>query len=133
MASAESVGTDRRTGATLSGWEHVVQSFEDIFTTAYFTRVMRPHYGSMATRLFGELANPRTAQRFRFAVALGMSLFEPRFTPLTIGQVDLDRTGATAWIIDGIYRPYALLGDPTPAGRRSLMLAVTGDGVRVSG
>ena len=128
---AESTGIDRRTGAMLTGWSHVVQSFETIFTTPYFSRVMRPYVGSAGLRLFGELANPRTAQRFRFAVALGFALFEPRFTPTRIDQVDLDRTGATAWIIEGIYRPRWHLGDTTPAGTRTLNLIATSAGLSV--
>ena len=131
--SAESTGIDRRTGEVITGWAHVVQSFEVIFTTAYFSRVMRPYVGSLGLRLFGELANPRTAQRFRFAVALGLTLFEPRFTPTQIRQTDLDRTGATNWIIEGIYRPRGHLGDPTPADRRSLTLITTGDGLSITG
>jgi len=126
--ATEAVGMDAETGRYLTGWEHVCQSIGKLLTTAYFERVMRPHVGSNARRLFGELANVRTAQRFRWAVALAIYLFEPRFTPLAINQVDLDRTGATAWIIDGWYRPRAHLGDMTIAGRKSLTLTWGGRG-----
>lgn len=132
--ATEAVGMDAETGRYLTGWDHTVQSIGKLFTTAYFERVMRPHVGSNARRLFGELANLRTAQRFRWACALAIYLHEPRFTPLHIDQVDLDRTGATGWIIDGWYRPRAHLGDMTIAGRRSLTLVQAGrGGIAVTG
>ena len=133
LALAESTGIDRATGAVITGWDHVVQSMEVIFTTPYFSRVMRPHVGSGGLRLFGELANVRTAQRFRFTIALALSLLEPRFSPTRILQSDLDRTGATIWTIEGIYRPRGHLGDPTPADRRSLSLIATAKGLSLTG
>jgi len=117
----------------LSGWPHVMQSIEVILTTAYFERVMRPYVGSLGIRLFGELANRRTAQRFRWTVATALLLFEPRFKPTRIDQIDLDRTGATTWIIEGIYRPRGHLGDLTSAGTRTLSLAAGETGLFVIG
>lgn len=132
--ATEATGMDARTGKRLVGWDHVVQSIEFLLATSYFEEVMRPHVGSNARRLFGELANIRTAQRFRWAVGLAILLFEPRFVPLRIDQVDLDRTGATTWVIEGNYRPRAHLGDLTVAGRRSLTLTWGGlNGPAVTG
>lgn len=122
MGIAESVGIDRRTGKVLIGWDHVVQSVEVIFTTPFYARVMRPYVGSFVPRTIGELANPRTAQRFRWATAMGLMLFEPRLYPVRIDQVGLDRTGATDWYIEGAYRPRAHKGDLTVAGIRTLTL-----------
>lgn len=133
MAEATSNGVDRRTGMPLSGRAHVMQSIEVILTTAYFERVMRPYVGSLGIRLFGELANRRTAQRFRWTVATALLLFEPRFKPTRIDQLDLDRSGATTWIIEGIYRPRGHLGDLTSAGPRTLSLIAGETGLSLVG
>lgn len=133
MAYAESIGIDRRTGKVLTGWAHVMQSIEVLLTTPYFERVMRPYVGSFGIRLFGELANRRTAQRFRWTVATALLLFEPRFHPTRIDQVDLDRTGETVWIIEGDYRPRGHLGDTTSAGSRTLTLAEASGGLVLAG
>lgn len=133
MAYAESVGIDRHTGKVLTGWAHVMQSIEVLLTTPYFERVMRPYVGSFGIRLFGELANRRTAQRFRWTVATALLLFEPRFHPTRIDQIDLDRTGETVWIIEGDYRPRGHLGDTTSAGSRTLTLAEASGGLVLAG
>jgi phage baseplate assembly protein W len=133
MAEATSNGIDRRTGMPLAGWPQVMQSIEVILTTAYFERMMRPYVGSLGLRLFGELANRRTAQRFRWTVATALLLFEPRFHPLRIDQLDLDRTGDTTWMIEGDYRPRGHLGDLTSAGRRTLSLVAGESGLSLTG
>lgn len=133
MAYTESAGIDRRTGKVLTGWAHVMQSIEVLLTTPYFERVMRPYVGSFGIRLFGELANRRTAQRFRWTVATALLLFEPRFHPTRIDQIDLDRTGETVWIIEGDYRPRGHLGDTTSAGSRTLTLAEASGGLVLAG
>jgi len=132
MANSERVGIDRRTGKVLIGWPHVVQSIEAIFTTAFFVRAMRPHVGSLHTRLFGELVLDG-AQRFRFATVLAIRMFEPCFEPDLVEMVDLDRTGDTGWLIEGTYLPRGHLGDRTAAGRRQLVLTGGLGSIRVAG
>lgn len=117
----EVTGINWRTGKVLAGFDYVVQSVELIMTTGYFVRVMRPHVGSNAHKLIGELANPKTAQRFRWALALAILLFVPNFKPVRIDQVELDRDGNTGWVIDGIYYPRGHLGDFSNGTRRSLV------------
>jgi phage baseplate assembly protein W len=132
----EPVGMDLETGELLAGWDYTVQDISRALTTAYFERVMRPYVGSNARRLWGELANVRTAMRFRWAVIVAMTTTNPKtgypmvpnFEPARVDQVDLDRTGDTGWIIDGWYIPRGHLGDRTRASRRSLTLTFNGRG-----
>lgn len=114
-------GMDRTTGKVLDGWDHVVQSIRNIMTTPFFERVQREYVGSHAVKLLGELANEQTVMRLRWAIMLAIDLFEPRVTPYRITMTDLDRSGASEWIIQVIYRPRALQGDFTPSGIRTLV------------
>ena len=134
VAGNEPTGMDAATGRLITGWPWVVQSSTRILTTAYFEEVMRPHVGSNARQLFGELANLRTAQRFRWAVGVALLLFVPNLRPSAIMQLSVARTGATGWVAEGDYLPRAHLGDLTSAGRRSLDLVPPGrGGAAVSG
>lgn len=118
-------GIDRRTGKMLVGWDYVIQSIEAVMTAGFFVRVMRPHVGSNAHRLIGELANPKTAQRFRWALAIAILQFVPNFRPIRIDQVALDREGNTEWVVDGFYYPRGHLGDFSGGTRRSLVTSKT--------
>ncbi len=121
-------GMDRETGRILDGWAHLSQSVNDLFTTAFFTRVMRAYVGANVIRLLGQNINAQTVSRLREAIAVALYLFEPRLVPTRIDLTDFDRTGASTWLIQGIYRPGArfdpftgeLTGDLTSAGLRSL-------------
>lgn len=123
MAS-EISGMDDRTGKLLVGWPYVIHSIEQILSLAYFERVLRPHVGSNAHKLIGELANQQTAQRFRWAVALAILLFVPNFVPRRIDWASVDRTGVTGWIIDGTYYPRRHKGDLTGGEFRSLSYSI---------
>jgi phage baseplate assembly protein W len=111
-------GMNQATGGLLDGWDHVGQSVLILFTTSFFTRVMRPYVGANIIRLLGELANEITVQRIRVAIAVALDLFEPRLTPYRVDLLNMDRTGTSSWIIQVIYRPR----DPTPAGMRTLTI-----------
>ncbi|KRQ99277.1 GPW/gp25 family protein [Bradyrhizobium valentinum] len=113
-------GMNRQTGKLLSGWDHVVQSVRVIFTTPFFERVMRGYVGSHVIRLLGENVSAQTLLRIRWGIALAIDLFEPRLTPYRIDITEFDRTGASTWVIEVIYRPNALSGDMTPSGIRTL-------------
>jgi phage baseplate assembly protein W len=115
-------GMDRRTLKRLSGWPYVLQCVEVIFTTGYFSRVMRPHVGSSIPGLIGRLANARNVQRTRWAMALALLLFVPNFKPTRIGIVSLDETGAAGWTVDGVYYPRGHKGDFTGGQAKSLAL-----------
>lgn len=111
---------DRASGKLLDGWDHVAQSVRVIFTTPFFERVMRGYVGSHVIRLLGEPVNEQTIMRVKWGIAIAIDLFEPRLTPYRIDITDFDRTGASSWVIQCIYRPNALSGDMTPAGIRTL-------------
>ena len=128
VAGNEPTGMDAVTGRLITGWPWVAQSATRILTTAHFEEVMRPHVGSNARQLFGQLANLSTAQRFRWTVATALLLFVPNLRPTAIVELAQDRTGSTDWAAEGDYRPRAHLGDPTSAGRRSLDLVPSARG-----
>ena len=115
-------GMSQATGGVLDGFDHVGQSVLDLFTTRFFSRIMRPYVGSNVIRILGQNANAQTVGRVRVAIAVALDLFEPRLRPYRVDLVDMDRTGTSAWIIQGIYIPRALEGDPTPAGVRTLTI-----------
>ena len=128
-----STGIDRGTWGVITGWDHVIQSIELLLTTRYFERVAREHVGSPVPALLGELANAGTVIRFQWAVAVVILLFEPRFTPTRISPLTLDRSGASGWVIEGIYRPRGHLGDMTPAATVRLRLGQTGGQLVLAG
>ena len=128
LSGNEPTGMDAATGRLLTGWPWVVQSATRVLTTAYFEEVMRPHVGSNARQLFGELANVRTAQRFRWAVGVAVLMFVPNLRPTAIQQLNAERTGSTGWVAEGDYLPRAHRGDLASAGRRSLDLVPTARG-----
>jgi phage baseplate assembly protein W len=115
-------GMNMDDGSVLDGWSHVCQSVHILFTTEFFTRVMRAYVGSNVIRLLGELTIPQTVQRIRTAIAIAIDLFEPRLDPYRVDLVAMDGTGTSTWIIQCIYMPNALQGDFTPAGIRSLTI-----------
>lgn len=123
-----SAGMNRSTGRILTDWDHCVQSIRCIMTTPFFERVCREYVGSHAVKLLGEPANSTTILRLQWAICLAIELFEPRAVPYRISITDLDRTGASSWVIQVIYRPNALEGDFTPSGIRTLVFDPTVSG-----
>ena len=125
-------GMDRRTGAVLTGWPHVVQSIEVILTTRIGERMFRRVFGSQVPGLLGEPLTSPTIVRFFAAVIAAIELWEPRFRVRSIDVIDGNsaerlRSGRLALKIRGEYRPRGHLGDPTPDWQeRSLTLG--GDG-----
>jgi phage baseplate assembly protein W len=125
--SDEPCGIDADTGRPLAGWPWVVQSIHRILGTVFFERVMRPHVGSNARRLIGELANLRNAQRFRAAIVIACLSWVPNFRPTRVGFTAVDRKGEALWVLEGWYLPRAHLdpADETGAEYRSVALDLT--------
>jgi phage baseplate assembly protein W len=115
-------GMDQNTGGLLDGWDHVGQSVLNLFTTKFFSRVMRPYVGSNAIRILGENINEQSVSRVRVGISVALDLFEPRLVPYRVDLSDFDLTGASSWIMMGIYIPRALEGDMTPSGVRTLTI-----------
>lgn len=107
-----SVGLNAETGGTIAGWDHVLQSLHDIFTTNFGARVMREYYGSFVPELLGRSNINRTdAALFMSAVATAILQWEPRFHLTAIRVNDAARDGGLSLVIEGEYRPRATYGD----------------------
>lgn len=128
MANDEPCGIDATTGRLLVGWPWVVQSIMLVLSTAFFERVMRPHVGSNARRLIGELANLRNAQRYRAAVVIACLSFVPNFRPARVGIISVDRKGEALWMLEGWYLPHGHVdpADETGAEYRTVVLSPIG-------
>ena len=69
-----SVGFDAATGAVLTGWEHVLQSLSDIFTTGFGERIIREWYGSFVPNLLGQLITPDEVTPFFVAITSAIEI-----------------------------------------------------------
>lgn len=119
-------GIDRHTGCLLDGWAHVRQSLAVIFATLIGARVMRRTFGSAIPGLLGQNLTPATLLRFYTAIILSVELWEPRYRvrrvsyPAASNSAALLSQGLVGLQLEGEYRPRGHLGDPTPAGVRTL-------------
>lgn len=94
------LGMDRRTGAPLSGLDHLRQSIEDILTTPIGSRRMRPEYGSRLRRYVDLPVNDGWKSAVQAEVARALGRWEPRFrlervrvTAVVDGQITMQLTG----------------------------------------
>ena len=112
-----SVGLNAQTGGTIFGWDHVLQSLQDIFTTSFGVRIMREYYGSFVPVILGRTnINRQEAPLFLSAVATAILQWEPRFHITTIRIEDASRDGVLSVRLEGEYRPRATYGDLRPEG-----------------
>lgn len=126
-----SVGLNAATGGTISGWDHVVQSLQDIFYTRFGTRVMREWYGSFVPNILGRLITPQEVTPFFVAVTSAIEQWEPRYRVTQIQVVKVTREGALHFFLDGEYRPRAVFGDYTVEGARRVDAYANPDGIRI--
>ena len=118
-----SVGLNAETGGTITGWGHVLQSLQDIFTTNFGARIMREHYGSFVPILLGRATINRTeAPLFLSAVATAILQWEPRYHITAIRVDEVSRDGTIGIVIEGEFSPRATYGDLTAAGGKRRLI-----------
>ena len=113
-----SVGLNAEACSVLTGWEHVLQSLSDIFTTGFGERIIREWYGSFVPNLLGQLITPDEVTPFFVAITSAIEQWEPRFRVTEIKVLKASREGALHFFLDGEYRPRAVFGDFTVEGAR---------------
>jgi len=130
---ADSVGIDRRTGAVLTDWAHVVQSIEDLLTTRVLSRLMRRDYGSDVPLLIDAPMTDESLLRFYAAVAEALNRWEPRFELEELSFEAAGPDGRVTLRLSGLYIPRGHMGDRTPdrSGARVLEMLSLSEGIRV--
>ena len=126
-----SAGFDAQSGRWITGWDHVVQSLQDIFTTAFGARVMREWYGSLVPQALGRPIARGTLLPVLASITSAIEQWEPRFRVISVETGGDLRAGRVALTLLGDYRPRALLGDTTAQGQRRVALAASRDGLQV--
>lgn len=108
-----SIGLARADGGLVTGWDHVVQSMTDIFTTPIGSRVMRRDYGSELPQLIDQPMTPVNVLRVYAAVATTLQRWEPRVDLKTVQIVEATSQGRLGLALTGDYLPRGHLGDTT--------------------
>lgn len=126
--TSPSIGMSRETGRVLTGWDHVLQSIQDIITTRFGERAMREWYGSTVPLILGRNITAATITTFMAAFAASVEQFEPRVKVVRFSTVDLGRDGRVRMQMEVNYRPRATLGDFTVEGARKVTIAAAEDG-----
>lgn len=124
-----SVGLDATSGLVLTGWDHVLQSLSDIFTTGFGERIIREWYGSFVPSLLGRLITPQEVTPFFVAITSAIEQWEPRYRVSEIKVLKATREGALHFYIDGEYRPRAVYGDFTVEGARRVNVYINAAGL----
>jgi hypothetical protein len=123
-----SVDIDVQTGGNISGWLHVLQCVEDFFSTSFGERVMSEWYGTIVPAFLGEQLNTQTVVPFFAAVSAAIEQWEPRYRITQITPESVGRDGRLRVLLEGEYRPRALLGDLTVEGQRRIAVGGSADG-----
>ena len=126
-----SVGIDRHSGGTVTDWEHVLQSLEDIFTTRFGERIMREWYGSNVSNLLGRNITPREVTGYFQELLAPIEQWEPRFRVTQIIALKVTRDGQFHFYMDGEYRPRATFGDFTVEGARRIYGSSAANGATI--
>ncbi len=115
-----STGVDRWTGLPLSGFAHVVQCVDVIFSTRLGDMVMLRWFGAGLVELLGRRATLRNLALYRTLIALAISTWEPRLSVVAVRADDKTATGVALgrlkFTVLCYYRPNALKGDYTVEG-----------------
>lgn len=130
-----SQGLNARTGGTITGWDHVLQSVEGILTTRFGARIMREYFGSFFPPMLGRAnISQQEAPLVMSAIATAIMQWEPRIHITSIRVDGADRSGGLSVVIDAEYRPRATYGDLTAeGGARRITVALSGAGNVIEG
>lgn len=104
-------GIDARTGRILTGWDHVVQSLETIWTTRPDQRVMRLAFGTDLRRHLGEDITPDLALSIYDSLVSTAHAYEPEYRLTELQLVTLTRDGSLGLRHAGLYFPEGRLGN----------------------
>ena len=132
MATAPnpSFGINAQTGAAITGWDHVVQSLRDVFLTRFGARIMREWYGSLVPEALGRNIARAEMLPVIASITSAIEQWEPRFV---VVDVSIDgsaaRAGSLVIVINGQFRPRALLGDVTVEGSKILTVDMAANGM----
>lgn len=126
-----SVGLNAATGGTIAGWEHVVQSLQDVFYTRFGSRIMREWYGSFVPNILGRIITTQEVMPFFVAVTSSIEQWEPRYRVTQIQVVKVTRQGELSFFLDGEYRPRAVFGDFSVEGARRVDAYANPDGILI--
>src|SRR5690606_36185842 len=107
----DSTGTNARTGAPLSDWEHVEQSLACILTTPIGSVVMLREFGSHLFDLIDAKMIQRNVLALYVAAAVAIDRWEPRFRLTHAGVINASPDGKILLVLRGIYSPRGHLGD----------------------
>lgn len=129
--TSPSVGLDRYTGGTVTGWEHVLQSMQDFFTTRFGERILREWYGSFVPYLLGRNITSSEVLPFFVAFTSAIDQWEPRYKVTVIEVLSVNRQGQIKFYMDGEYRPRGHLGDIRPEGARRLVAQIGAQGAQI--
>lgn len=123
------IGIDRDTGRALTGWDHVVQSLNVLFTTRYVERVMLRWFGTDIPKLLLQPMNEPTILEVFYAALVGIELWEPRFRVVDISITQAEVTGHLSFNFTGIYYPRGQNGDFTSSMRKTLVVLARSTGL----
>ncbi|MBI1495403.1 GPW/gp25 family protein [Halocynthiibacter styelae] len=84
----------RHTGKRLTGWDHIRQSLDVIFTTRVGTRLERRAFGSVAPDLTDKPSVPEIVLDYYVAIAEAIDAYEPRVELNGFALEQADENGA---------------------------------------
>lgn len=106
------IGMDRHTGQPISGFDHLLQSIEDILTTPLGSRLMRPEYGSTIRHFVDLPVSEGWKSAVQAEAARALKRWEPRLE-LTRVQVVSVLSGRITFRLSGTYLGDSKLLDVT--------------------
>jgi len=126
------LGINAETGASLTGWDHVVQSLRDIFLTRFGSRIMREWYGSFVPEALGRNINRAEILPVIASITAAIEQWEPRYRVVRVEIGGEVRDGNLSITLVGVYRPRALEG-VFAEENRNLVLAVSRGTIMLEG